>query len=90
MKWILLFFIRVYQWTLSPLINGLFGAGGACRFTPGCSEYGYEAIRTHGAFRGTWLTLGRLLRCHPFCKGGYDPVPKAKIMGARSENIQGN
>ncbi len=61
--------IRIYQWTLSPFI------GRQCRFHPSCSRYAVEAYQEHGAFRGTWLTLRRLLRCQPFCKGGYDPVP---------------
>lgn len=61
--------IRVYQWTLSPFI------GGQCRFYPTCSHYGLEAYRVHGVIRGTALTLSRLLRCQPFSKGGYDPVP---------------
>jgi putative membrane protein insertion efficiency factor len=46
-----------------------------CRFSPTCSQYAIDAIQTHGALRGTPLTLWRILRCHPFCKGGHDPVP---------------
>lgn len=65
----LLFLIRVYQLTLSPWV------GRACRFQPTCSDYGAEAIRRHGGTRGAWLTLGRILRCHPWHAGGYDPVP---------------
>ncbi|MHB1766640.1 MAG: membrane protein insertion efficiency factor YidD [Phycisphaerae bacterium] len=65
----LLFFIRVYQVTLSPLL------GGHCRYEPTCSIYAIEAIKEHGPWRGGWLALTRLLRCHPFVKGGYDPVP---------------
>lgn len=61
--------IRLYQWTLSPLV------GGQCRFHPTCSRYGFEAYRTHGLWRGTLLTARRLARCHPFSRGGYDPVP---------------
>lgn len=64
--------IRIYQKCISPLI------GPCCRFTPSCSVYAVEAIMTHGALRGSWLTLKRLLRCQPFCRGGYDPVPPAK------------
>ncbi len=63
--------IRVYQWTLSPLI------GPACRYMPSCSEYTLEAIRTHGPLRGTWLGARRLCRCHPWGGHGYDPVPPA-------------
>jgi putative membrane protein insertion efficiency factor len=61
--------IRLYQVTLGPLM------GGHCRFYPTCSHYGVEAYREHGPLRGTWLTLRRLLRCHPLGGGGYDPVP---------------
>lgn len=61
--------IRLYRVTLSPLI------GGQCRYEPTCSRYGLEAYRLHGPVRGSLLTLRRILRCHPFVKGGYDPVP---------------
>jgi len=66
---LLLFLIRAYQLTLSPLL------GQHCRFTPSCSQYAAEAIRVHGAARGSWLALKRIGRCHPFCAGGFDPVP---------------
>lgn len=49
-----------------------------CRFTPTCSQYAIEAITTHGALKGSILSLKRILRCHPLCKGGYDPVPEKK------------
>ena len=61
--------IWVYRVTLSPLI------GGHCRFEPTCSQYGLDAYRRFGAVRGTLLTARRILRCHPFSAGGYDPVP---------------
>ena len=61
--------VRFYQATLSPFV------GGHCRFSPTCSRYAIEAYQRHGAFRGTWLTLRRLLRCHPLGGFGYDPVP---------------
>lgn len=61
--------IRAYQWVISPLL------GPRCRFHPTCSHYALEAIELHGSLRGSWLTLKRLGRCHPFCEGGYDPVP---------------
>jgi putative membrane protein insertion efficiency factor len=61
--------IRVYQYTLSPLL------GPSCRFYPSCSEYAHQAIRRHGPFRGMLLALKRILRCHPFHPGGVDPVP---------------
>jgi putative membrane protein insertion efficiency factor len=61
--------IRFYQHRISP--SGL----GRCRFQPTCSHYGYEAIERHGVLKGYSLTLWRLARCHPFNRGGYDPVP---------------
>jgi hypothetical protein len=61
--------IRIYQLSLGLIL------GGACRFEPSCSRYADEAIRKHGAIRGTRLALGRLLRCHPLHRGGFDPVP---------------
>lgn len=61
--------IKVYQYTLSPIV------GRQCRFHPTCSWYALEAYRVHGPVRGTVLTLGRLWRCAPWGKGGYDPVP---------------
>ena len=66
---VLIFFIKVYQWTLSPLI------GRACRYTPTCSNYGIEALRKHGPFKGSWLTIKRVLSCNPWGGSGYDPVP---------------
>jgi uncharacterized protein len=61
--------LRIYQVALSPLF------GPACRFHPSCSEYAKESARTHGALLGLWYALRRLVRCHPFCAGGLDPVP---------------
>lgn len=69
MRFVLKIFIRAYQLVLSPLI------GPSCRFYPSCSQYGLEAIDTHGALRGTWLALKRISRCHPWHEGGFDPVP---------------
>jgi len=70
-KWILLLLVRVYQVFLSPFF------GGACKFYPSCSRYGYEAIAKHGAWSGSVLAVKRLLRCRPFTKSGFDPVPDA-------------
>jgi putative membrane protein insertion efficiency factor len=69
LAWLLLTLISGYQRWLSPLL------GPRCRFIPSCSAYGLEAIRRHGPLRGSWLTLRRLLRCHPFTPCGCDPVP---------------
>lgn len=61
--------IRGYRWLLSPLL------GPCCRFHPTCSDYALQALAVHGAWKGCRLALWRLLRCHPFSPGGYDPVP---------------
>jgi hypothetical protein len=61
--------IRAYQVTLSPLL------GPCCRYTPTCSRYALEALRVHGVWRGSALAAWRVLRCHPFARGGFDPVP---------------
>jgi putative membrane protein insertion efficiency factor len=72
MKRVLLVLISAYRVLLSPLL------GASCRFYPTCSTYAIEAIETHGAARGTWLAVKRILRCHPWHPGGFDPVPPAK------------
>jgi putative membrane protein insertion efficiency factor len=69
MKALALAIIRFYQRHISP------GRPPACRFLPTCSQYAYEALERHGLVKGSALTLGRLLRCHPWNPGGYDPVP---------------
>jgi len=61
--------IKIYQLLLSPLL------GAQCRYTPTCSQYGIEAIKKHGAFKGGWLTLKRIARCNPWGGHGHDPVP---------------
>jgi hypothetical protein len=72
--------LRLYKWLLSPLLPA------ACRFTPTCSEYAAEAITLHGPCRGAALALWRLLRCHPFSRPGFDPVPHpAKCHPERSQ-----
>ena len=75
---LLLALITLYRWTLSPLL------GPRCRFHPSCSHYTFDAIRTHGALRGSWLGLRRLARCHPWHPGGYDPVPPARCCNSLS------
>lgn len=69
MRVVAIVLIRLYQWTLSPL------HGPTCRFYPTCSSYALEAIRRYGVLHGGWLALRRLLRCHPWHEGGFDPVP---------------
>ncbi|MBT8433490.1 MAG: membrane protein insertion efficiency factor YidD [Gammaproteobacteria bacterium] len=65
----LLILIHAYRYLLSPLL------GNHCRYTPSCSQYALEAIESHGALKGFWLTLKRVSSCHPWHEGGYDPVP---------------
>jgi uncharacterized protein len=69
MRYVLKYLIRGYQLAISPLL------GPRCRFYPSCSHYAIEAIETHGALRGVWLTIKRISRCHPWHEGGFDPVP---------------
>jgi len=61
--------IKLYQWVISPYI------GPKCRYTPSCSQYSLEALRKYGFFKGGWLALKRISRCHPWGGHGYDPVP---------------
>ncbi len=68
-KKIILLLIRVYQKTISPFLPP------ACRYIPTCSQYAYEAIQKYGIGKGMWLAIQRILRCHPYHTGGYDPVP---------------
>ncbi len=70
MRTLSLFLIRCYQLFISPLL------GPRCRFYPSCSHYTAESIRRHGFWRGGWIGLRRLVRCHPLNPGGYDPVPE--------------
>ncbi len=71
-----LWIIRAYQLVLSPLL------GPRCRFYPTCSCYAHTAIERFGVLRGTWLGFRRILRCHPFNEGGYDPVPDKRLINA--------
>jgi uncharacterized protein len=75
MRRVVRFFIRAYQYTLSPIFSVLAGPGSGCRFTPTCSNYFLEAVETFGVLHGSWLGLKRLGRCHPWGGRGYDPVP---------------
>ncbi|HHS50176.1 MAG TPA: membrane protein insertion efficiency factor YidD [candidate division Zixibacteria bacterium] len=71
-RWPFLAAIKLYQLTLGAVMPP------SCRFYPTCSQYAFEAIHKHGALRGGWLTVKRIVRCHPFNPGGYDPVPELK------------
>lgn len=77
MKRPLIWLIRFYQKAISPLTPP------SCKYYPVCSVYGIQAIERFGAFRGTILTVWRILRCNPFSKGGYDPVPEKKRRGPK-------
>lgn len=68
-RWVLIGFLRAYRLLISPLY------GQVCRYHPSCSAYALEAVTDHGAGRGSWLAFRRVLRCHPWAAGGYDPVP---------------
>ena len=80
MRNVLIFLVRAYQVTLSPLFRG------CCRFEPSCSNYAIEALQVHGAWKGLWLTARRLLRCRPFGPHGYDPVPPREEGGLKIED----
>lgn len=69
MKSVLLALLAVYRYAISPLL------GSNCRFMPSCSQYAVEAIKRHGSLRGSWLSMRRVMRCHPWNPGGHDPVP---------------
>ena len=69
MKYVLIGLLKAYRLLISPLY------GNVCRYYPSCSAYALQAVQVHGAMRGSWLALRRLLRCHPWAPGGYDPVP---------------
>jgi uncharacterized protein len=70
LRWPLLLLIRAYQAVISPTLPR-----DTCRFYPSCSHYGYQAIYKHGAIKGSFMAAWRVLRCNPFNRGGYDPVP---------------
>jgi uncharacterized protein len=69
-KFVTLQILRAYKWAISPMFLP------ACRYVPTCSEYAMEAVERYGVLRGGAMAVGRLLRCHPFAHGGYDPVAK--------------
>jgi uncharacterized protein len=67
-KNIILLLLQAYKYAISPWLPA------SCRYVPTCSEYAMEAVERYGIFHGSWMALGRILRCHPFVRGGYDPV----------------
>ncbi|MCH7980965.1 MAG: membrane protein insertion efficiency factor YidD [Proteobacteria bacterium] len=82
LAWPLLLLVRIYSYVISPLL------GVNCRYQPTCSEYAVEALRQHGAFRGTALAAKRIGRCHPWGGSGYDPVPGQNSEDGDDENRQ--
>ena len=80
LKTLLLVLLRGYKAVLSPFLPP------ACRYVPTCSDYAAEAIERYGAFRGSAMAIWRLLRCHPFVRGGYDPVPWNEVAAAAPTN----
>jgi hypothetical protein len=72
MKALLQLPIRLYRWLISPML------GSSCRYHPSCSSYALEALEKHGAARGSWLSVKRVCRCHPWGGDGYDPVPSVR------------
>ncbi|GAA2180300.1 hypothetical protein GCM10009785_10550 [Brooklawnia cerclae] len=76
MKYLLIGFVKAWRAVISPLY------GDVCKYYPSCSAYGLEALRLHGAVRGSWLTVRRILRCHPWADGGFDPVPGSAMAAA--------
>jgi putative membrane protein insertion efficiency factor len=73
--------VRAYRFFLKPWL------GNACRFEPTCSQYALTALQEHGALKGSALTAGRLLRCHPWCEGGCDPVPPRPLFPRSDRNL---
>jgi putative membrane protein insertion efficiency factor len=80
-KFVVLQLLRGYKWAISPMFLP------ACRFVPTCSEYAMEAVERYGSVRGGWMALMRLLRCHPFAHGGFDPVVKVSVGHEEGANI---
>ena len=80
-QFVVIHILQAYKWAVSPMFPP------ACRYVPTCSEYAMEAVERYGAARGSWLALVRLLRCHPFVKGGYDPVVRTSPTADEAANV---
>jgi hypothetical protein len=79
--------LALYKRIASPVLHAVVGEQGGCRFQPTCSEYAAIAIAEHGTIRGAVMTLGRVLRCHPLHRGGFDPVPPKRSAPASSIRV---
>ena len=80
MKYLMIGFVLAWRKVISPLY------GDVCKYYPSCSTYGLEALRSHGALRGGWLTISRIARCHPWAAGGFDPVPGSDLATEMAEH----
>jgi uncharacterized protein len=83
-KFVTLQILRGYKWAISPMFLP------ACRYVPTCSEYAMEAVERYGVLRGGAMAVGRLLRCHPFAHGGYDPVARGNASVAKAARSESN
>jgi putative membrane protein insertion efficiency factor len=83
-KYVLIGLLKAYRFAISPLY------GQVCRYHPSCSTYALEAVTVHGSIKGTWLAVRRIGRCHPWARGGYDPVPPKKHKSSWREPGQMN
>ena len=81
MKGMVIALLRAYKWALSPMLPA------ACRYVPSCSEYALEAVERHGALRGGLKAAWRVLRCHPFARGGYDPVLRERAAAQATMSV---
>ena len=84
MRWLLVQLIRGWRFAISPLY------GQVCRFSPSCSAYALEAVQVHGSLRGSWFAIRRILSCHPWARGGYDPVPPRRGGTAEAGHSSGS
>jgi putative membrane protein insertion efficiency factor len=82
-KFAVLQLLRGYKWAISPMFPA------ACRYVPTCSEYAMEAVERFGVLRGGWMAGARLMRCHPFVRGGYDPVANERELGHQCQSAHG-
>lgn len=80
-KFVVLEMLRGYKWAISPWLPP------ACRYVPTCSEYAMEAVERYGVLRGGWMAFVRVMRCHPFAAGGFDPVVKREGESSRAEQV---